>query len=121
MSKLWEQQCDAALDIRERHGLEKALGYLIGEKFLNLLEYSKEHVEVRLDVQDFAERIRRDWPSGQLLSYFKNVERVGAQGHVLDDETFKYMQGKGVFAEGPSEWAEQLLLLEQARKMLLPS
>jgi hypothetical protein len=33
--KIWIEQCEAARDIREGFGVEKALGYLIGEKLLN--------------------------------------------------------------------------------------
>ena len=32
--KIWIDQCEAALDIKDAFGLEKAIGYLIGEKFL---------------------------------------------------------------------------------------
>ncbi|MGH7354686.1 MAG: hypothetical protein ACRELS_08960 [Candidatus Rokuibacteriota bacterium] len=34
--EIWIEQCEAAWDIREAFGLQKALGYLIGEKLLNL-------------------------------------------------------------------------------------
>ena len=36
--KIWIDQCEAARDIREGFGLEKVIGYLIGEKSLNFLE-----------------------------------------------------------------------------------
>jgi len=36
--KVWIEQCEAARDIREAFGLEKAIGYLVGEKLLNFLE-----------------------------------------------------------------------------------
>ena len=39
--KIWIEQCEAARDIREGFGLEKAIGYLIGEKFLNFLERTR--------------------------------------------------------------------------------
>ena len=35
--KIWIDHCHAAGDIREKFGHQKALGYLIGEKFLNFL------------------------------------------------------------------------------------
>ena len=34
-SDIWIEQCDAAREIRDAWGTNKALGYLIGEKFLN--------------------------------------------------------------------------------------
>jgi hypothetical protein len=35
--RIWVEQCEAAQGIREAFGLEKAIGYLIGEKLLNFL------------------------------------------------------------------------------------
>jgi len=35
--KIWIEQCEAARDIREAFGLQKAIGYLIGEKLLDFL------------------------------------------------------------------------------------
>ncbi len=32
--KIWIAQCDGARDIKQAFGLDKAIGYLIGEKFL---------------------------------------------------------------------------------------
>jgi hypothetical protein len=39
-SDIWIEQCDAARDIRDAWGTQKALGYLIGEKLLNYLRVS---------------------------------------------------------------------------------
>lgn len=35
-SDIWVEQCDAAREIRDARGMRKALGYLVGEKLLNL-------------------------------------------------------------------------------------
>ena len=40
--EIWIEQCEAAQDIREAFGLQKALGYLIGEKLLNFLRAADE-------------------------------------------------------------------------------
>lgn len=56
-SDIWIEQCDAARDIRESWGTQKALGYLIGEKFLNYIRAS----DSRPDVDDPEEwRARAD-------------------------------------------------------------
>jgi len=39
------EQCEAARDIREAFGVDKATGYLIGEKFLNFVQASDGHPE----------------------------------------------------------------------------
>ena len=36
--KIWIEQCEAARRIEDEFGTDKALDYLIGEKFLNFLE-----------------------------------------------------------------------------------
>ena len=36
--KIWIDQCEAARDIDDEFGTDKALDYLIGEKFINFLE-----------------------------------------------------------------------------------
>jgi hypothetical protein len=40
--EIWVEQCEAARDIREAFGLQKAPGYLIGEKLLNFLRAADE-------------------------------------------------------------------------------
>ena len=50
-SDIWIAQCDAARDIRDAWGTNKALEYLIGEKFLNYLRASDSS-------SDRAERLR---------------------------------------------------------------
>ena len=36
--KIWIEQCEAARGIEAEFGTQKALAYLIGEKFINFLE-----------------------------------------------------------------------------------
>ncbi len=38
LCEIWKEQCDAARQIEAEFGTEKALDYLIGEKFLNFLQ-----------------------------------------------------------------------------------
>ena len=58
--KIWMPQCDAALGIRERFGIEKALGYLIGEKLLNFVRTSETEPDFAAEVPAFIARIRED-------------------------------------------------------------
>jgi hypothetical protein len=60
--KVWIDQCAAARGIREAFGLEKAIGYLIGEKFLNFLEASDGHPEFAAELPRFvAGRLCPPW------------------------------------------------------------
>ncbi|MFC1586192.1 hypothetical protein ACFL5V_11645 [Fibrobacterota bacterium] len=52
--KLWIDQVKASAGIREKFGLEKALGYLIGEKFLNHLEYAEKEEDFQREIEPFV-------------------------------------------------------------------
>jgi hypothetical protein len=51
-------QCEAARDIREAVGLRKALGYLIGEKFLNFLDADDQDSAFAGEVGNFVDEIK---------------------------------------------------------------
>jgi len=57
--KVWIEQCEAARDIRGSFGLEKAIGYLVGEKLLNFLEVSDEDPVERANQILLVERMKR--------------------------------------------------------------
>ena len=41
--RIWIEQCEAAQEIEDEFGTQKALEYLVGEKFLNFLETDPFH------------------------------------------------------------------------------
>ncbi len=45
--KIWIEQCEAARGIEDEFGTQKALDYLIGEKFLNFLEAAETYCWLR--------------------------------------------------------------------------
>ena len=49
--KIWIDQCEATEGIRERFGLENALGYLIGEKLFNFVQASEQSIKPHCDHQ----------------------------------------------------------------------
>ena len=117
--KIWIDQCEAARDIREGFGLEKAIGYLIGEKFLNFLEASDRHPEFAAELPRFVEEIKEIFAPGEIRAYLDGVRRVGALGHTASDEAYEEMQAAGAIAGDAVEWAEQILRLERTRALLL--
>jgi hypothetical protein len=68
-------QCEAARDIRDAFGPEKAIGYLIGEKFLNFLEASDQNPAFATEVPRFVQEIPQIDP---------NSFRMQAGGHSLE-------------------------------------
>lgn len=53
-------------------------------------------------------------------SYLSGARRVGALGHTASDEAYEELRAAGAVPEDPVEWAEQILLLDRARELLLP-
>ena len=117
--KIWIDQCEAARDIREGFGLEKAIGYLIGEKFLNFLEASDRHPEFAAKLPRFVEEIEQIFGPEEILAYLDGVRRVGALGHTASDEAYEEMRAAGAIPGDAVEWAEQILRLERTRALLL--
>lgn len=116
--KIWIEQCEGARDIREAFGLQKALGYLIGEKLLNFLRASDQDPAFAGEVPRFVEEIKRIFDRAELQTYLEGVHRVGALGHVTSDEVYEEMAEAGAFPEDPVEWAKDILLIERAKKLL---
>ena len=65
---VWIEQCEAAKQIEAEFGTQKALDYLIGEKFLNFLQAAETDAEFRAEIPAFVAESRRssspgNWPS----------------------------------------------------------
>ena len=58
-SDIWIEKCDAARDIQNAGGTNKALGYLIGETFLNYLRAADSSSDWREKIPLFTEAIKR--------------------------------------------------------------
>ena len=117
--EIWIEQCEAARDIREAFGLQKALGYLIGEKLLNFLRAADEDPAFAGELPRIVAEIKRVFDHAEIETYLDNVQRVGALGHVASDEAYEEMREAGAIPEDPVEWAEEILLIERAKKLLL--
>ena len=118
--KIWIDQCEAARDIKEAFGLEKAISYLIGEKFLNFLRAADQDPDFAGEVAAFVEEIRTIFQFSEIRAYLDGVHRVGSLGHILSDEDYEEFRDAGAVEEDPVEWAREILLVERVKKMLLP-
>ena len=87
--KIWIDQCEAARDIKEAFGVDKALGYLIGEKFLNFLQASDQHPEFATELSRFVAEVTQIFEPGEIRAYLDGVRRVGALGHTASDECWR--------------------------------
>jgi len=116
--KIWIEQFEAALGIQEQFGNKKALGYLIGEKFLNFLQVSEQDALFAGEIPAFVEEIKSIFQPYEIAEYFQTVNRVGALGHIMIDENyeeFRHADGADNVVQG----AETVLRLEQAKKLLV--
>ena len=117
--EIWIEQCEAARDIREAFGLQKALGYLIGEKLLNFLRAADQDPAFAGDLPRFVEEIKRIFTREEIGEYLATVHRVGPLGHVASDEVYEEMREAGAIEENPVWWAREILFIERAKTLLL--
>ena len=117
--KIWIQQRKAALDIKEEHGIEKALGYLIGEKLLNYLRESDEQPKFAVELPRFVEEIKEIFQPWEVKDYLENVRRLGALGHVASEEEVEVLRDADAIEEDVVGAAEDILLVERMKELLL--
>jgi hypothetical protein len=118
-SDIWIEQCDAARDIRDAWGTNKALGYLIGEKLLNYLRASGSRSDWAEKIPLFAEEIKRIFTDEELKTSFATTTRVGSAAHVATDGEYELMREAGMFDDDVLSGAADAILFERARALLL--
>lgn len=116
---IWRDQCDAALGIKERDGLEKALGYLVGEKLVNFVRAADERPEFAAELPHFVAEIRDIFEPNEISSYLDSVRRIGALGHVCSAEEHELFRKHRAIDENPVRGAEDILIMERIKEMLL--
>ena len=111
--------CEAASHVEGEFGLEKAMGYLIGEKFLNFLEVAETNDDWRQALPSFVAEIQALFEPWRLAQFLKTPRRLGALGHTADDEGHRMLRASLGESEKAREDARNLLLLESATELLL--
>lgn len=88
---IWKEQCEAARDVRERHGVAEALHYLIGEKLLGYAETAEGRPEFARELPQFVAEVRRIFTTEELRAFFEVLEEnvsennVGAEAKLLEE------------------------------------
>jgi hypothetical protein len=111
--------CEAAGGVEAAYGTDKAMGYLIGEKFLNSLEVAETDREWRDAIPAFVAGIRDLFEPWQLAEYLNTPRRLGVLGHTADDEGHRMLREALDETEKVREDARNLTLLEWAKELLL--
>ena len=114
--KIWIDQCEAAENIEDEFGTQKALDYLVGEKFLNFLEAAETDADFRSEIPAFVERTETIFEPWQLAQYLETArETEPFDSRVYEDDEEAEMERQSELRRS----AADLLLVERARGWLL--
>ncbi len=111
--EIWIEQCEAAQGIEVEFGTDKALAYLIGEKFINFLEAAECDAEVRAEIPAFVAEIKRIFERWQLVEYLDKARQTDP----FDPEDYDDAELERQLELRRS--ASELLLVERAKEWLL--
>lgn len=128
--KIWIEQCEAAEGIEDEFGTQKALEYLVGEKFLNFLEAAETDAGVRAEIPSFVAKIKTIFERWQLAQYLETAREtepfdaelfeprdhpiLGKEEIEFDAEEIEEMRKDDI-----RQCTRDLLLVERARAWLL--
>jgi hypothetical protein len=114
--RVWLEQCDAAREIEDEFGTDRALAYLIGEKFINFLSAAETDEGFRAEIPAFVAEIRTIFERWQLDAYLetaRQTERFDPSDY--DDPEEAEIARRLELRES----ANDLLLVERARQWLV--
>jgi hypothetical protein len=114
--KIWIEQCEAAKGIEAEFGTQKALAYLIGEKFINFLEAAEDDADFRAEIPAFLAEIKSIFEPWQLAEHLETARQTEPfDPSIYDDEEEAEMERQLELRKSVAE----LLLVERAREWLL--
>lgn len=130
LSKIWIEQYDAARNIEDEYGTQRALEYLVGEKFFNFLEAADDHASLRAEIPAFVAEIKSIFEHWQLATYLEVAKQsepfdpslseprshplLGDEEIEFDAEEVEEMRNDDI-----RQCTRDLLLMERAREWLL--
>ena len=116
--KIWVDQCEAARGIEAEFGTQKALNYLIDEKFINFLDAAETAKEFRGEIPAFVAEIKsifEPWQLAQCLEAARERPPFDATDYENYDAEDIEMERKSDIRKCTSE----LLMVERAKELLL--
>src|SRR4051794_19453439 len=117
--KIWIDQCSAARDIEDEFGTDKALDYLIREKFLNFLEAAEADAEFRAEIPSFVVEIKTIFDQWKLAEYLEVARLREPFNPDLYDEDDDPEDVEDERKDDIRRSANDLLLVERAKEWLL--
>jgi hypothetical protein len=93
LCQIWVEECEVATAIEAEFGTDKALDYLIGEKFLDFLEAAVDDPAFRAEISAFVAEIKTIFERWQLAEYLERARQTKPfDPTVYDDEETSYCQ-----------------------------
>jgi hypothetical protein len=117
--KIWIEQCEATRTIEDEFGTDRALAYLIGEKFLNFLEAAEAHADFRAEIPAFVAEIKTIFEHWQLAEYLEKARQREPFDPSFYDEDDDPEEIEMERQHDIREAANDLLLVERAKEWLL--
>jgi hypothetical protein len=114
--EIWREQCHAAREIRDEFGSDKALEYLVGEKFINFLSAAETEKAFRDEIPGFVAAVQDIFDRSELAAYLE----VARQTEPFDPADYDDPEETEVARKLElRQSANELLLVERAREWLL--
>ena len=128
--KIWMEQCEAARGIEDDFGTQKALDYLVGEKFVNFLEAAETDPSFRDEIPAFVAEIKTIFERWQLAQYLETALQAEPfdpslfepmSSPLLGDEEIEFDadEVEDMRKDDIRRCTRDLLLVERAREWLL--
>jgi hypothetical protein len=119
--KSWIEQCEAAREVEGGFGRQKALDYLIGEKFLNFLEAAETDTDFRDEIPAFVSVIKTIFEHWQLAQYLETARETEPFDPRLfdDDDETDPEEVEDMRKDDIRQCTRDLLLIERGRDWLL--
>jgi len=119
--KIWAEQCEAAWNMEANFGTEKALSYLVDEKFINFLEAAETDKAFRNELPAFVAEIKsifEPWQLAQCLASARErppFDPADYEGDpAFDAEAIEFDRQFDI-----RQCASELLMVERAKEWLL--
>ena len=121
---IWLDQCEATANIVNHFGIEPAMHYLIGEKFLDFLEAAAASDAFEAEVPAFAAMIKTIFEPSQLAVYLKPAPKseTPTPNAATNEPLVASDVGTDESLQDKTQSRRDLqLLLDRARQLLLDS
>src|SRR4051794_9116531 len=122
LCKIWIEQCEAARGIEDEFGTQRALAYLVGEKFFKYLDAAERDPEFRAEIPAFVAEIKDIFETWQLAEYLGKAawtEPFDPSLYDEDDEDYDAEHIEMERKDNLRRAAKELLLLERGKEWLL--